>query len=427
MYCPSSVRTQASDWDELFTLFSNNTLICGDFNGHHSNWSSRSDSRGEQLSDSSLENGYILLNDGSDTRVKLVNGVLQKTSPDISFVSTDIAVRFEWQVMNENLGSDHLMIKLNTNIPKIDKNFRKRNFKKIDWTAFNGSLIASFDVNRIGDLNLLDASHVQEMYNYLLAQFKTAAEVSILLIRICKDPESKFKPQSYWNQSMSKAVAQRRLALSTFRRNPTPDNLTVLESKTREAYKLIRKANSSHWHNFCSSIDESTTASEMWRRMRWMKDGSKSREHQGAAFFDPSLKKTGSFIVKNKVCIMTLELIAISKALAYAETDNWDKIVICSDSKSAIQHLARCASGYRGVPTAFCVLAQLLQLKIRNVEVKLQWVPAHIGVYGNEEADKLANSAHLNGIEYPCCARGRPIIVEWERDARHSAGLSLVR
>ncbi|GBP77185.1 hypothetical protein EVAR_49394_1 [Eumeta japonica] len=82
-------------------------------------------------------------------------------------------------------------------------------------------------------------------------------------------------------------------------------------------------------------------------------NGSKSREHQGAAFFDPSLKKTGSFIVKNKVCIMTLELIAISKALAYAETDNWDKIVICSDSKSAIQHLARCASGYKGVPTAF--------------------------------------------------------------------------
>ncbi|GBP33945.1 hypothetical protein EVAR_23292_1 [Eumeta japonica] len=28
---------------------------------------------------------------------------------------------------------------------------------------------------------------------------------------------------------------------------------------------------------------------------------------------------------------------------------------------------------------------------------------------------------------HECCARGRPIIVEWERDARHSAGLSLVR
>ncbi|GBP45994.1 hypothetical protein EVAR_24187_1 [Eumeta japonica] len=28
---------------------------------------------------------------------------------------------------------------------------------------------------------------------------------------------------------------------------------------------------------------------------------------------------------------------------------------------------------------------------------------------------------------FKCCARGRPIIVEWERDAWHSAGLSLVR
>ncbi|GBP06354.1 hypothetical protein EVAR_4515_1 [Eumeta japonica] len=30
-------------------------------------------------------------------------------------------------------------------------------------------------------------------------------------------------------------------------------------------------------------------------------------------------------------------------------------------------------------------------------------------------------------LSIACCARGRPIIVEWERDARHSAGLSLVR
>ncbi|GBP55053.1 GTP cyclohydrolase 1 [Eumeta japonica] len=30
-------------------------------------------------------------------------------------------------------------------------------------------------------------------------------------------------------------------------------------------------------------------------------------------------------------------------------------------------------------------------------------------------------------MHYSLAARGRPIIVEWERDARHSAGLSLVR
>ncbi|GBP54846.1 hypothetical protein EVAR_87920_1 [Eumeta japonica] len=30
-------------------------------------------------------------------------------------------------------------------------------------------------------------------------------------------------------------------------------------------------------------------------------------------------------------------------------------------------------------------------------------------------------------MHFSSAARGRPIIVEWERDARHSAGLSLVR
>ncbi|GBP05392.1 Esterase FE4 [Eumeta japonica] len=31
----------------------------------------------------------------------------------------------------------------------------------------------------------------------------------------------------------------------------------------------------------------------------------------------------------------------------------------------------------------------------------------------------------IGKYRFRCCARGRPIIVEWERDARHSAGLSL--
>ncbi|GBP91758.1 hypothetical protein EVAR_33148_1 [Eumeta japonica] len=35
------------------------------------------------------------------------------------------------------------------------------------------------------------------------------------------------------------------------------------------------------------------------------------------------------------------------------------------------------------------------------------------------------DGSHSKNIEVlQCCARGRPIIVEWERDARHSAGLS---
>lgn len=105
LYCPSSVVTQPADWDQIFSHFSNKTLIAGDFNGHHSNWSIKTDSRGTQIMDSSLENALISLNNCSPTRIKLVNGTLQKTSPDISFATSDIAIKFDWKVLNENLSS----------------------------------------------------------------------------------------------------------------------------------------------------------------------------------------------------------------------------------------------------------------------------------------------------------------------------------
>lgn len=131
VYCPSSVRTQSRDWDKLFELFPHKSLIAGDFNGHHSNWSCKSDVRGEQLADSALDNGFIPLNNGAATRIKLVNGNLQQTSPDVTFVSSDIAVKFDWHVFNENLGSDHLIIKLKLTIPNNALLVKKRNFKRL--------------------------------------------------------------------------------------------------------------------------------------------------------------------------------------------------------------------------------------------------------------------------------------------------------
>lgn len=62
--CPSSVRTSQSDWENIFRIATKRTLIAGDFNGHHTNWSYKNDQKGIQLFDSALENGFISLNNG---------------------------------------------------------------------------------------------------------------------------------------------------------------------------------------------------------------------------------------------------------------------------------------------------------------------------------------------------------------------------
>ncbi|CAK1599200.1 unnamed protein product [Parnassius mnemosyne] len=243
-------------------------MIAGDFNGHHTNWSYKSDQRGIHLFDSSLENGFTSINNGEATRVKLVNNVLRKSSPDITFVSCDIAINFKWQVLNENLGSDHLIIKLSMSFKDYFECNEKRNFKQADWKLYNKDLINSFSERYNHDFSTSD---IQNSYDYLLEQINISANKNIPVIRFCSNPASKFKPKKYWCPALSKTVAERRLALSTFRKNPTPNNYAKLEEMVTKAKNEIQKAKSHAWKKFCNEIDASTTVSDMWKKMRWFK------------------------------------------------------------------------------------------------------------------------------------------------------------
>ncbi|CAH0725693.1 unnamed protein product, partial [Brenthis ino] len=267
IYCPPSVQTTTSDWDYIFGIYNNKTLIAGDFNAHHSNWSYKTDNRGSQLFDVLLDKNYITLNDGSPTRIKLVNGSLQKSSPDITLVTSDIALKFTWAMSNESLGSDHLIIKYSLYNNNQSPNFvRKRNFKKANWNGYSSFLQSIFSV-------LILAANPQKAYNQFVDAINTAANIYIPPVNICQDPLrlKKFVPKSYWNVDISRSIAERRLALAIFRKNPTPHNLSNLQAKIASARRTIRKAKREAWRKFCSSINEIVSLSEMCRRMRWLK------------------------------------------------------------------------------------------------------------------------------------------------------------
>lgn len=266
VYCPSSVYANKRDWDHIFSLKQERTLIAGDFNGHHTNWSSKTDTRGMQLFDSIFENNYITLNDGTSTRVKLVNGVLQSTSPDLTVASLDLAMKFSWQVMNENLGSDHLVLKIKTEINNVNTYKIKRNYKKADWTKYRQIINEK--------LNVLDIhADNQKAYDNFIEALNAAADQSIPKIKNCDNPirQQMFKPKPYWGPDLSRVVAERRLALAEFRKNPTPQNLDKIQRKTSDAQRLIRNSRFSSFRKFCDSIDNTMSAPEVYRRMKWLK------------------------------------------------------------------------------------------------------------------------------------------------------------
>jgi hypothetical protein len=136
IYCPSSVRTNQSDWESILSICSHKSLILGDFNAHHNSSSCKTDCRGNQINNSLMDSNFVTLNNGNYTWMRLSNSTLQKSSPDISLASSDIAHKFDWMVLNETLGSDHLIIKLKISLsPNISPFHIKRNYKRADWQS----------------------------------------------------------------------------------------------------------------------------------------------------------------------------------------------------------------------------------------------------------------------------------------------------
>ena len=88
---------------------------------------------------------------------------------------------------------------------------------------------------------------------------------------------------------------------------------------------------------------------------------------------------------------MDAELAAIHVALGEIEATvppGGPGVVVCSDSLSALQSVQAAEGNVMSLSTT--ILGQLTQLTRAGVNIALQWVPAHVGIPGNERADSLA-------------------------------------
>ncbi|KAG6439246.1 hypothetical protein O3G_MSEX000613 [Manduca sexta] len=138
-------------------------------------------------------------------------------------------------------------------------------------------------------------------------------------------------------------------------------------------------------------------------------DGSKGDSKTGAAIYDQYLNCGIQFQINHNISIMHTELLAIAEALSYIDSVDYDKFVIFTDSKSALQHLARCTSTIRGIPIAYTILRLIWNCQNKKKEIFLQWIPSHCGIGGNERVDQLAKYACSEGI----CLPTKPCFIDY--------------
>ncbi len=113
-------------------------------------------------------------------------------------------------------------------------------------------------------------------------------------------------------------------------------------------------------------------------------DGSKNPENgrTGAAVYIPQCEENIKKRTTDYLSVYTVELVAIILGLQWIERRNKNNVVVASDSSSALISI-----GY-GKSCRLDILNEVYQIILRlhnnGTNVSFVWVPAHVGVKGNE-------------------------------------------
>ena len=122
-------------------------------------------------------------------------------------------------------------------------------------------------------------------------------------------------------------------------------------------------------------------------------DGSKSE--QGVGFAAISSSRSYEISLPNEASVFTAEFMAILYALKIAEEIK-AKCIIYSDSRSAIEALKNYNHPHQIVKE---IKVKFDKLYNKGIDVQICWIPAHVGISGNEKADRAAKRAITSTIK----------------------------
>ena len=125
-------------------------------------------------------------------------------------------------------------------------------------------------------------------------------------------------------------------------------------------------------------------------------DGSKTEEGVGCAFVCG--RDTRSFSLPEHSSVFSAELVAIDKALRFIEVSDDTEHAILTDSLSSLLALR---AFHPSNPLVQDILSLLTSLDHAGISVSFCWIPSHVGIAGNEQADAAARRAATR----PCTRR----------------------
>ena len=244
------------EFEFYFDQVSANSILCGDFNGHHTMWSpdrrNLNNTTGRNLFEALSGNANISLltpkglgtytdNWGNDSTLDLCFG-------------TGFLNNVDEVIICNPLGSDHYPVLYGFSVTTTcsEKSAPKWDFTSINWLDWGRELVKQFKEGKVKLNNLSDLT------NYLVEFTKDFA-------RLKRTKYNSQTNKAFWSEECNKAVALRRRARKTFKKHPTRENKIYLNWATANSRRVSKMAKRKSWRDFCSTLDFSVSETYVWR------------------------------------------------------------------------------------------------------------------------------------------------------------------
>ena len=247
------------------------TLLCGDFNAHHSLWDGNSpvDSIGKKMAKFFNDHVITVANDGLPTYTKY----RVRTAVDVTSFYGDILIDnwkhfmplgrthhdvLEYDVVAKEAEPLHVHSISELVGNPTDYSLPKVNWKKVDWSRFN--MIAEQSREYYETTFGLPPQHIKQVH-FLAKALQRGFELA-----------SRDLPQGYtslpvpWcSPELNDLMEKRNQAWLECLRFPTSLRFKVFEGCADALRHAAREASTQFWRDFCNSLDYSTDSSEVSR------------------------------------------------------------------------------------------------------------------------------------------------------------------
>lgn len=259
----------SQEWTRFFTSFQGPTVFGGDSNCHHLAWGcTKTDTKGRSLLDAMDDANLLFLNTGAATLMRSIHH-RNVSAIDLTIVTADLSGFFDWNVIDDALGSNHYPILLSSNVMSfksiIKTPIRKWKIAQADWTKFQ------IEMKILSEPYLENINHGQEnSYENFIQDLNIASEKSIPKVSNFNE-NGKFR-RPWWNEECEKLLKDRKTKLNLYKCTLNLEDFLEYTKSDSKFKKYCKESQKKSWQSFCNSLNRHVKIREVWQSIKRLKN-----------------------------------------------------------------------------------------------------------------------------------------------------------